>query len=279
MKKSRDLAFRTVVGVLAVVGALLLASPAVIHESHPVNDLTTAFGTAFLVAALLAVSVDLWLKKQLLQDSFKELFGYLLPPKLKEELAWVYQQQLLAERHELVLTLTPIDGTELFGLHVEMEREVRNIALVTAETDDVRTFEVDEWFHAERPSRVISLQCTQDRKTYGHKLISGHGFDLVAKASGKSLGSDEKMIVVAEAEETRRKSDVYILTLVGPASVNPRVTVNAPDEIDWKVMFGNRAGNQVEETLPGKRVELPGTLLPGQVIQVRWWPRDEDLRS
>jgi hypothetical protein len=75
--------------------------------------------------------------------------------------------------------------------------------------------------------------------------------------------------VVAEAEETRRVSDAFFLNVV-VATTNPRVTVHAPADIAWEVMFGNRQQDQVRPIGPSMR-ELPGTHLPGQVIQVRWW--------
>jgi hypothetical protein len=43
-------------------------------------------------------------------------------------------------------------------------------------------------------------------------------------------------------------------------------------EIAYETMFGQREQGQLERI--GQQVyRLPGTLLPHQVIQVRWWPK------
>ena len=64
------------------------------------------------------------------------------------------------------------------------------------------------------------------------------------------------------------------------ATANPHVKIDAPDDMSVYVTYGfNRQAGEANKIGPGEW-HLPGTLLPGQIIQVRWWrQRDGSAQS
>jgi hypothetical protein len=253
---------------LIVLGVGLLVFASAVALPRPLRELVPSVGASLLIGGILGASVDRWLKARLLRDAFKSLFGYVLPEQLRTELDWVYTRELLCDRSDLTLRLIPIRDSDLITVGIEWHRDLRNI---TSHTVSWRpTFSLDEWFHDGHPSRITSLVATLDGNADGEvESGSPDPFSVETKLKRELLlKPDESLTVVSEAEETRHVSDAWFLNLM-VATANPRVTVHAPDSMAWCAMFGNR--QPVREIGPVTR-ELPGTLLPGQVIQIRWWP-------
>lgn len=259
--------------VLSALGALgvgLLIFPSAAALPRFWHDLALAIGTALLVAALLGASVDQWLKQRLAREAFNAVFGYMLPAELKDELMWIYEQELVCESFALRLTLKRTDDADLVIVHSEWEREFRNVT--THKVKAPLVVAVDEWFHQGRPSRVISVRCTKNGETHSQTKAMPSSDCIVARELTTEISIKPKACatVIAEAEETKHVSDAWFLNLIY-AAANPRVTVDAPEGIVYSVMYGfNRHAGSVQQK--GRQTwELPGTLLPGQVIQVRWW--------
>jgi hypothetical protein len=260
--------------VLLGVGLLVLASA--VKLPKPLKELIPAFGASLLIGGVLGATVDRWLKARLLRDAFKSLFGYVLPEQLRAELDWVYTRDMLCDRSDLTLTVTPIADSELLNIRIEWHRDLRNITSGSVKWRP--RLSLDEWFHAGRQSRITALLATQDGVTHEstEAELPKHGPPdptIVTAQLDKelSLKPGERITVIAEGEETRYVSDAWFLH-VRSATANPRVTVHVPPSLCWHVRFENRA-ESVNELGPLTR-ELPGTLLPGQGIQVRWWPCD-----
>ena len=272
-KRMKKLTLWTALIVLMALGVALLVVPEVADGLPRVwKDISTALGTAFLIAGILGASVDRWLKRELLRDAYQTLFGYLLPDDLRNELAWVADQKLLAERLDLRLTFGTSDDAGLLRLHIDLQADIHNISSETVPYKPL--FAVDEWFHpGGGRSSVTSLRATMNGKTYSDMDVhQDDPFAIGGRLPELSLKPDERVTLVAEGEETRRISDAYLLHL-SRATPRPRVSVRAPEGIDYRVMFGNREQGQVR-AIGEHTVALPGTLLPGQVIQIRWWPTD-----
>lgn len=261
-------------GVIALAGCGLLMLPALAGLPRVLRDVLPALGTALLVAAILGATVDAFLKQRLLQDAFVALFGYLLPETLRGELGWISEQEFLFERYDFTLTLTPDDAGDLLVANLVLQRDLLNITSHTAHWRPCAA--LDEWFHPGRPSRIIALCSTQDGATRNDiKITCEEPFVVVAEAAQElAFKPGERITVVFEGEETKQLSDAMFLNIAF-ASVNPRITVRAPQGIVWRVMFGNRQQGQLREIGPNTR-ELPGTLLPGQTVQIRWW-QDNDV--
>jgi hypothetical protein len=136
-------------------------------------------------------------------------------------------------------------------------------------------FTVDEWFHPGRPSRIISVCATLNGETDSEMEIhSDEPFAIHGCLDKLCLNPDDRAVCAAQGEVVRRISDAHIMQVTQPTP-NPRVSVHAPEGIDYRVSFSNREQEQVRHVGPHTD-ELPGTLLPGQFIEVRWWPVDAE---
>jgi hypothetical protein len=268
----RKLGFWAVVAAIGVAGALLLVSAAEWLSGVP-RELASGFGTALVVAALLAGTVDYYLKRGLLQDAWKQLFGYLLPDQVREELDWISKQELVCERYDLKLRLEPTEDPDLLTVHIEHQSEIRNITLHKVEFTPI--FAVDEWHHAGAPSQVTALCCTRSGETSQQTENASNEFAISRTLPTMSLEAREQVTIYAAGRETRHKSDALFMN-VQRVTLNPLLTVEAPDGIAFEPMFGQREQGRLEEIGPGV-FRLPGTLLPHQVIQVRWWPKETAL--
>jgi hypothetical protein len=166
--RHRDLPFWPAVACLLALGVGCVVVSTAVHLPRVPHDLILAVGTALIIAAVLAATVDQWLKQRLLRDAFKELFGWLLPEQLREELSWVYEQPLLCDRHELILRLTEADD-DLLTLRMESHRDVRNITSHMIPWRPI--FAVDEWFYTGRPSQVISMRISRGAEIVEGELV------------------------------------------------------------------------------------------------------------
>jgi hypothetical protein len=262
--------FWTAVVAIMAAGALLLVAAAEWLSGVP-RELADGFGTALVVAAVLAGTVDYYLKRGLLQDAWRQLFGYLLPDRVREELDWVSKQELLCERYDLTLRLEPTDDPDLLTAHIEHRSDVRNITLHSVDYSPV--FALDEWFHAGRETKVTALRCTRGGKTYEQSDDASTPFSVGRQLPKMRLNTKEQVTIYAAGSETRHRSDALFMN-VQRVIVNPTVTVQVPDGIAYETMFGQREQGQLERIGPDV-YRLPGTLLPHQVIQVRWWPKEQ----
>jgi hypothetical protein len=254
--------------VIGAAGAVLLVSATEwLHGG--LRGLASGFGTALIVAALLAATVDYYLKRGLLQDAWTQLFGYLLPDQVREELDWISKQELLCERYDLTLRLEPTDDHDLLTALIEQRSEIRNTTLHSVDFEPV--FALDEWSHEGRPSEVTALRCTRGGETSEETEDVSTPFAVGRTFPALHLDAKEQVTIYASGRETRHRSDAFFMN-VQRITVNPTVTVEVPEGIEFEAMFGQREQGRLQEIGPHV-FRLPGTLLPHQVIQVRWWPK------
>ena len=71
-----------------------------------------------------------------------------------------------------------------------------------------------------------------------------------------------------DLEEIKRRSDVHVLKF-RYCTNSPRVRIDAPGGVDWKVEFAHRQDAKKERY--SNVTILPGLLLPHQCIFVWWW--------
>jgi hypothetical protein len=262
--------FWIAVMAIGAAGAFLLVAAAE-WLSGVSRELADGFGTALVVAAVLAGTVDYYLKRGLLQDAWKQLFGYLLPDQVREELDWVSKQELLCERYDLTLKLEATHDPDLMTMQIEHRSDIRNITLHSVDFRPL--FALDEWFHEGLPSEVTALRCTRHGETYDQAEDVSPPFAVARELPTMRLAAREQITVYATGHETRHRSDALFMN-VTRVTMRPTLTVKVPDGIAFEAMFGQREQGRLEEIAPGV-FQLPGTLLPHQVVQVRWWPRDK----
>jgi hypothetical protein len=265
-----------VLGGLALVGVGLLAFAAAVDLGEALHELAVALGGALVIGGVLGGTVDLWLKHLLLRDAFQATFGYLLPAELRDELAWIYEQELLCFRHEQLVTIEQTDDPQVVVAKMRVRRDVRNVS--RRRVLWTQGFSVDDWLlpgHSPRVTSLRFLKLGSDEQPLT-EFDEDRPQPMVVRATPRTqveLAPGEELTATAEAEEPKRVNDALVFTL-SQATRNPSVTVEAIARVEYAVYFGNREQEALRQIGPNT-VELPGTLLPGQVLTVRWWQQQD----
>src|SRR5689334_1771136 len=96
---------------LFTVGSELIWLSIVLHDLAPVwfvvlHDISVAL----VVAGILGLTIDRWLKRALAKDAFEASMGYALAPEMKNTLRWVYGHTRLCKSHRQRIELLPLPG-------------------------------------------------------------------------------------------------------------------------------------------------------------------------
>jgi hypothetical protein len=253
--------------MLAGVGLLVLAAVADLGEAG--DEIVVSLGGALLVAGVLGATVDAWLKHQLLRDAFQATFGYLLPAELRDELAWIYEQDLVCMEHEQEVVIEPADDPDLVLVRTRVRRVVRNVSTHRITWD--QTYAIDDWQLPGPGPDITELSVTKAGETF-REFDLERPEELVLLARPRTelrLDPGEEVVATAVAVEPNRASDDMAFVLSQPTRT-PRVTVRVPAGFGFRVYFGSRDYERLQR-IDDETLELPGTLLPGQLITVRWW--------
>ncbi|HEX8084567.1 MAG TPA: hypothetical protein VF529_09780 [Solirubrobacteraceae bacterium] len=260
--------------LLALIMGVGLVMVVVSHEAFDGGipaELVGALGEAMVVAGLLGVTVDFFFKKELARDAFEAGLGYVLPVAMRGELSWMVGQQLLCVEFDQHFTLRP-DGDDCLILSVDVYRRVQNIG--SKKVDYEPPFELDEWFEtgdSANQSEIGSVEFFRGNAPLERELKTiRKGHTVEAKVEGMTLAPGEVVRVRCAGREIKRRNGSCSQTVTTPV-VRPTVSVESCDDIDVDVQFGN-CGECVRI---GDRWQLQSTLLPHQVITVRWWERSK----
>lgn len=259
------------VGGLALAGVALLTAGAALEFGEVGNELVISLGGALVIAGVLGATVDAWLKHQLLRDAFQATFGYVLPDELRGELSWIYAQELVCVEHRQEVELEPTADPDVLMARNRILRRVRNVSTRALEWN--QSYSVEDWQHPGHAPAIHSMSVQHaDRGAREDDFELDEPDPLVLRATPSAkieLRPGEEVIATADAREPKRVSDDLAFVLSQPTR-NPRVSVSAPADFGYRVYFGNRETDRLLEVEPSS-FELPGTLLPGQLITVRWW--------
>jgi hypothetical protein len=264
--QANELRARGVTGIALVFGVLAVVVSDRLHDKTLAADLFLATGEALVVAGILAFTVDQFFKRELVRDAFEAGFGYLLPTSMKPEVRWLVGQDLLCRNYDQHFKLT--EHGDRLRLDVDLYRQVVNVGPTKRKYKPI--VELDEWCEAvESDIEVLEvfrgndLVDTLDNHPHRRKH---NGVTVRATLPSIWLAPGEALCVHSRGHEIKARNGSYCQTVMTPVS-SPIVYVDACDGIDARVSFGNRGEcTQVED-----RWLLPTTLLPHQVITVRWW--------
>lgn len=268
--------FRWKVGLSAIVVAIAWFAvqtyglPGYLEILKPFAE---SFLEALFVAAVLAFSVDLYLKKQIARDAFEASIGYILPKYLQDEIRAIYSNEIICLEHAQNVKVETLDSPTLVRVTVRTQRKLKNIS--TNWHHMSLKLDVDEWFE-DTPSTIGSC---------GYRVDGGkdQNFDqpsknsapvpkLVAKASASvDLKPNSEIEVWQTFTEIKRRCDLQYLAF-SYATNRPRVYVTVPEGFDFAVEFTHRL---VAEKTSTDDTTLPGLLLPNQCIIVRWWEKEK----
>lgn len=261
--------------LILLIGLLLLfVCHSFLQKLPELKHVLDSVAVAIIIAGILGLTIDRIFRKQLAEDAFRAAVGYLLPDELKGELEWIYNSRIICMEHSQECELSPIDD-ETCMIHVHTIRRLRN---VSGGVDFVRVgIIVDEWFHKTGSSQIREFGYRKGEKTWpeeGESYVQAKGEDAVIRVAERKipLAPDEEITIWHRIEEIKRVNDVQSWVFWHP-TLNPLVIVKSYAGIHIGVSFGHRVAAQ---RLGADTYRLNGTLLPSQVITIRWW-RVEDL--
>jgi hypothetical protein len=229
---------------------------------------------ALFVVALLALTVDLFLKKQIAKDAFRASIGYILPGYLQDEMRAIYSNEIVCIAHSQDVKIESLPN-DLVRMDVRVQRTLKNIS--NSAHHFVPSIWVDEWFVPGSPSTIgdcgYRVQGAEP-KSFGAVSRRAEAVPkLYAEGSEVTLRSQIEVEVWLSFSEIKRRSDLSYLAF-NYATDRPRVRIAVPEGFASAVEFTHRL--DINKLTTGETI-LPGLLLPHQCIIVRWWEEQRKI--
>lgn len=268
----RDVPLWVTLLALLIVGLVIIA----ISAGFPADVQAAWYGVvlheigfASIIASLLGLTIDFWLKAAIARDVFEATLGYILPPQFRDEARRIIGYKFLCEQHLLVVTLEQVNS-EAVKVTSMIERKLKNI---TAYPEKCRNYaHIDEWRFSEGQSEIV--ECTIQAEG-GEPLQSGSpvrdAYTVRAETPEISVEPGQTVKLCSKWIEYRRTNDVSYYHFSAP-TVQPEIDVRIPPQLDHMFGFGT-ADKNIETYRYIDRATLRGTYFPHQAMHVRWWPK------
>lgn len=149
--KDRSILWMRVFFVLLIVGGLIF-----IGCFH--GEFVHSLGHALIVAGILGLTVDYYVKRHLVKEAARDidkyLLGYALPPELQEKIREVRETKVVRRNFVCTYTISPSDSEKKIKLEAHLTFEVENIT--SGLQDYTQELALDE-----HNSPVIALMCCE----------------------------------------------------------------------------------------------------------------------
>lgn len=250
--------------LLIVIGYLPHRYPA---WFGPWSDIATSLGDAALIAGLLTLAVDPFLKRKLVKEAskgiFKHMLGFNQPPEIQDRLEEIVtKNRKYAKDTQLKYKIEPLDDEHYVNLHVTIESHIFN----PSHTPQEYTQEIDIEA-AEEPSELWfgKIEDQQEKKLKGE---FSRDVSTVFRAKGWSVTLNP---------ESGQKGFVTRYTVKMPSywynqhhfaipTIGVEVFVEAPN--GWKVGIADK--EPVESNSHVLQEEQ--LFMQGEHIDIRWEP-------
>ena len=252
----------------AAVGALLIGVG--LHKSTGNwQTLWVTIGTTLLASGLITYFVEEAWKRELQEDAFRAVFGYLLPKALRSELDWMFTFKVIADPCRVVIRLSRTDMPEELRMDMALEVTAVNLTDETQKREKPPEFHVDEWRSQTGESQVTEIVVDHEAIP---STLTRHRYGVVrtGKSSLKFPPNGTKTIHYGSTQYKRDRDEFS--EVLGYPAIDPTVTVVCPDGIVAKVDFGHREPPITDD---GVTFSMRGALLPWQPIRVRWFYADD----
>jgi hypothetical protein len=259
-----------VLAAFFVLGLLCIVLPAVHHVQADLGIMRD-IGIALLIASLLGISVDIFLKRGIAKDAFEGAVGYVLPEKAKEAVHWLAGIDWFAEEFSLTVDLKIIKP-DLIRTTIRVRKLMRNI---TNLSQPIKSFiHVDEWGREEK-SDILGCEIRTEARgvleTLDPASIKRKNSSVYGSTREIRIGAGEAVELLATAVEYKRFNDDLHFAL-GYAARSPEINVSALADFE---IGGGISTDIVQEKHPHLfRYRLKGFYFPWQRMMVRWYPKD-----
>ncbi len=246
---------------------LFLAGLFLLQVDLPFNE---HIGIAFIIAAILGITVDIYLKQNLANDAVSAALGYLLPDELKDELRWIYDQKFLATQ-TFNVRLEHIPEKKIVVMHGSVVRKIKNISNEKANV--VFSGGAEEWFHPHATSEITKCGYTvADETTLVTPIRTESGITYKGPDGGIPVERDKTLEWFFSYSTVLSENGMEALVHRYPI-VDAQVIVEAPTSLLVHVNYSNRGKYEKEQPLETGFISRPlkGILLPHQDIRIYWY--------
>jgi hypothetical protein len=233
-------------------------------------EVTKEIGVAFMVAAILGLTIDEASKNELIRNGFLAAFHYAFPAPLQKEILRIAAYRMICERHYWRVKIEKMDD-ECVRVTCELRRKIRNIGSSAVKVKP--RIHTDDWGFAKERSEVFECKLevedgptiTANTKKHEYPTILVEGREVPIKPDGT-------FIIISKWKEIKRHNDLIYVTFSAP-TIDPEIDVQLPEGLKAQRSFGS-ASEDIEELSTGREI-VRGTYLPHHYMIVRWWPITE----
>jgi len=256
--------------ILSAIGGLgfgLVAIPRVYRWEWDYGVLPD-LGIAFLISAILGMTIDRWFKADFGKDVFEAAIGHILGPELRDEIHWVAGFKWIARECRLHLKIEDI-GNAIVKVTSTTERTIENIS---SHPQKIRgNLAADEWGFTDYPSQIIECVLSQAGEApKKHTGIKRSEAQVRAETEEATVLPKNSIKLFTKVVEYRRTNDSCSMVFAIP-TINPQMEVEISESLKYEYGFSHRGVPIKSDYLP--RLTLQGTFLPHQGMGARWWPK------
>jgi hypothetical protein len=227
---------------------------------------------AILIAGVLSISVDVWLKRKLQEEAAKDLFQHLLGMNLPKELRRALQRLI----EESAIYRKDVD----ISVHVE-DKDDSVILTVTLDAVNVgakdstyrqyltleEAYEGKPLYASLRTSKEPVYALTEDKLCLKEKLPEE---PMVWHWEGKEMpiGYDDELIQYTKFTVKRSRKDFYII-FFGRPTIHPTLRVTGSETLNIYASVDD------DTSVNGNEYVYTRVFLRGDHIQIRWKPKED----
>ena len=232
------------------------------------SELGQRFSEAMLIAGILSISVDLWLKRKLQEDAARDIFhhllGFSLPDELRRKLQRFVEENAIY-RKDVSLTAHAEDTAD--GVILTITATATNVAAANTTYQQSLTFE----------------ESLEGKPIYASLRSSTHAFYALENAALQLKETDEPMLQCWKGDEVpmsrgdqlhsyakfsvrRARNDFYVL-FFGYSLINPTLRITASDTLCIT------ASKDESTQINGTEYFYNRVFLQTDHIQIRWKPK------
>jgi len=270
--------------ILLMLGVALIVAPHVwlpewltYESSFIIQQISDGVGIALLTSAILAFTIERWLRADLAEDIVLKAIGHHLPAEyraaLKAELMRLATFPVLCEQHLLKIKIDCIDDDETcVRVTVMIERTFRNIS---SASQRIPAFtHIDEWcFPRERSSmeecEIERIDGPIERLSFNNRTKRHDNLSLSATSKEMRLGPGQRAKATVKTTEIKRPIDDLSFVFIRP-TLNPTMEIDVPKGFEFEASFGPDEGAEHSERFSTRRT-LEGMYWPLQRMRVHWW--------
>lgn len=277
-RKSPTFSFAYTILALLSFGIALL----IVHFPYVTDNLTHALGHAFIIASILAATVDHYLKERVLRevslDVSKYLVGYRLPEEVQDRIRELMQSKWIRRKFEVRAGFSEISNGKKIKADIHISEEIQNITSEYLEYQDRIEFEKHE------PSTLLELQCDSEDRACSYHLSGDELRKMTTESSGRLITTGKSVRIPPVLESLGRSYRFRArYELIQLTTFSELISFNFPT-IGVSIEITDAPSNYhfhvtpVADLIGNNRWEYKRLFLPGEHVRIRW-DRDGDPKK